>query len=255
MSDDAFRWIPGRGPDLAAVARLRRAFPKPRAPMGEAWFMSAARRTFDDFFAQPVAELPTDAFDAFLFELTSGIHSFGDTGGEWSEWFGYCLPDLIVRAHESHAFTSLFEPTISAFMNVYWPSELPPIYATFATDIYSTLGQCLMKPELWIDRTTPGLGTILGIRGQSSDALFWGRTSGGFSAAMFFALRYFPIEALPDWIDSLLEILHPAWQARFVTWLWGLLPCCVIPALRFTICTAANHRLAGTTPIVSARPS
>ena len=189
--------------------------------MGEAWFMSGRRSTFDDFFARPIAELPIEAFGAFLFELTSGIHSFGDSDGEWSEWLGYCLPDLILRSHESDAFTPLIESTIAAFMNVYWSSELPPIYPTFATDIYSTLGRCLMKPELWIDRATPRLGSMLGMRGGMSDALFWGRTSGDFSAAMFFALRYFPIDSLPRWIDSVLDIAHPAWRARFVTWLWG----------------------------------
>ena len=84
--------------------------------MGEAWFMSDTRRTFDELFTRPIAELPTSAFGSFLFELTSGISSFGDADGEWSEWLAYCLPDLILRSHESHGLTPLIEPTISAFM-------------------------------------------------------------------------------------------------------------------------------------------
>ena len=56
MSDD-FRWHPGQGPDEAALARLRRAFPKPAVPMGEAWFMGVERYLFEDFAARDIAEI------------------------------------------------------------------------------------------------------------------------------------------------------------------------------------------------------
>jgi hypothetical protein len=148
--------------------------------MGEAWFMGERRHTFDDFVERPIAEIPVDSLGSFLFELTSGISSFGDVDGEWSEWFGYCLPDLILRSHESLVLAPLLEHTISAFMNVHWSSELPTIYRTFPADVWSTLGRCLMKPELWTDSSSPRLGAVLGHQGGSTDALFWGRTSGDF---------------------------------------------------------------------------
>src|SRR5256885_547113 len=37
----------------------------------------------------------------------------------------------------------------------------------------------------------------------------------------WFALRYFPLDGLPAFIDSVLAIEHAAWRARLVTWLWG----------------------------------
>jgi len=37
---EKFVWIPGHGPDQAALSRLQSHFPRPNTAMGEAWFMS-----------------------------------------------------------------------------------------------------------------------------------------------------------------------------------------------------------------------
>src|SRR5262249_31914372 len=122
---------------------MRRAFRKPLRPMGEAWFMGSRRFTFDRFVRIPIGQIPIAEFGSFLFEITSGLASFG-AREEWSSWFAFALPDLILRSHESYAFASLLEPTVSAFMNVYWRGGVPD-YPEFARDVASTLGRCLMK--------------------------------------------------------------------------------------------------------------
>ncbi len=183
--------------------------------------MGETRFTFDRFLAEPIANIPVNEIQELLYEITSGISSFGDGNGEWSSWFRYCVPGLIRRSHESYAFTPLLEPTISAFMNVFWTPDTAPMEAGVRDDLVRTLGTCIMKRELWVDAQTPRLGTALGIRGGSTSVVFWGQSSGDFSASMFFALRYFPVHAFPSWIDSLLAIDHPAWRARLLVWLWG----------------------------------
>lgn len=69
MDRASFRWVPGRGPDSDAIARLRQAFPKPPQPMGEAWFMGADW-TFDELpeVAEVMRSLDATgaAFDALL---------------------------------------------------------------------------------------------------------------------------------------------------------------------------------------------
>jgi hypothetical protein len=202
---------------------MRRAFRKPPQPMGEAWFMGETRKTFDRFSEIPISEIPIQEIGPFLFELTTGISSFGEMSGEWHDWFAYALPDLILRSHESYAFHTVLEPTVSAMMNFFW--ERPPAnYPQFEEDICATLGRCLMKPEAWTDARSPIARKILGIRGGGQPVVFWGQTSGDFSAAMFFALRTFPLDALGDFIDSVIAIESAPWRARLVTWLWGAAP-------------------------------
>ena len=38
-----FKWVPCRGPSAEAIGRMRAHFPKPKEPMGEAWFLSEER--------------------------------------------------------------------------------------------------------------------------------------------------------------------------------------------------------------------
>ncbi len=156
--DDSFCWVPGRGPDPLALRRLERAFPRPLTPMGEAWFMGETRFTFDRFLAEPIANIPVNEIQELLYEITSGISSFGDGNGEWSSWFRYCVPGLIRRSHESYAFTPLLEPTISAFMNVFWTPDTAPMEAGVRDDLVRTLGTCIMKRELWVDARRRGWG-------------------------------------------------------------------------------------------------
>ena len=80
---DPFRWIPGAGRSASASARLSAAFPRPKTPMGEAWFMGDSRRTFaelqDDLQSIDIARLDTP-----LEEIVIGTTSFGPRD-EWQQ--------------------------------------------------------------------------------------------------------------------------------------------------------------------------
>ncbi len=95
---EAFRWVPGLGPDAGALARLRAAFPQPSEPMGEAWFMGARRRMFTNL--QGDLDLVTAAeLEKAFSEIASGTGSFGRFE-EWSDWFHHMLGRVVPRAHE-----------------------------------------------------------------------------------------------------------------------------------------------------------
>jgi hypothetical protein len=239
--DHRFRWLPGRGPDVAAIGRLRSAFPKPKTPMGESWFMGGNRRMFESFAAESIACIPIREFDSFLFNLSSGTSSFG-ARAEWTEWFGYVLPDLIERSHERFAYRTLLEPTVSAFLSIFGSMTFEG-QRSFQEDIALTLGRALMKSELWFDARRPRLGLVLGVPGTCDEATFWSKTSSDFAAGIFIALRVFPLSELPAFLDSVLEIEDPAWRARVATWILG-----IVPFLRCTTTTRVGL-LACTPPV------
>ncbi len=66
-----FVWVPGQGPDPVALDRMRRAFPKPNAPMGEAWFMGSKRQMYPRL-AEDLATLPDGDITKALEEIASG---------------------------------------------------------------------------------------------------------------------------------------------------------------------------------------
>jgi hypothetical protein len=92
-------WIPGDGIDTAALARMRSHFPKPKEPMGEAWFMCDDRRMYTELLGD------LDALDARtlkepLAEIAGGTGSFGPHR-EWQVWFHHLLGATLPRCHET----------------------------------------------------------------------------------------------------------------------------------------------------------
>ncbi len=164
----SFVWTPGVTLDEHALQRMEQAFPMPQAPMGEAWFLSETRRTFDDLMAHPRGQLPIK------------------------------------------------------FMSVYWAGAAG-VYPGFEDDVLRTLGQCLMRKELWAE-SEPVQRRVFGIRGTSRALVYWGSTSGDLSASLFFCLKYLEPERVEPWAQSLLDITAPAYRMRLLTWLWGAWP-------------------------------
>ncbi len=66
-SPHPFLWVPGQGPDAAALSRLYAHFPRPRAPMRGAYVMSGERTEFD------TEDDPRGA----LFDIASATCRFG----------------------------------------------------------------------------------------------------------------------------------------------------------------------------------
>jgi hypothetical protein len=99
---DRFQWIPGRGPDTEAVARLCTAFPRPVEPMGEAWFMSAERKMFDHLLDQDAEFTPLPQLEQALVEIASGTINLTWLQ-EWHDWFHYFLGRLIRRSQLPHS--------------------------------------------------------------------------------------------------------------------------------------------------------
>lgn len=108
-----FFWRPGEGCDTDALTRLRRAFPRPREPMGEAWFMSETRGMFPELLGD-LTTLPLDQIQTPLFEIASGTRAFGEMD-EWTQWYHYILAQTLPRAHETWAFDSYVEHLITTY--------------------------------------------------------------------------------------------------------------------------------------------
>jgi hypothetical protein len=233
----AYQWIPGKGPSSQAIERLRAYFPKPSYPMGEAWFMSDERTFYHELSEKPIAEIPIENLQHYLFEISSGISCFGLLE-EWDCWFKYLLPDLILRSHETYAFETLIEGVVTAFMNVFWKG-LEDEYAEFREDIINTLSLCLMKQKEWADCKNEVAGTSY----KKALFLVWeneegqlepsgwgaGESNKAFSSMMFFCLKYLSTENISTWVESLLKIKDPYWRGTFMVWLLGAYDLLMMP--------------------------
>ena len=109
-----FLWPPGAGPDADALARMRHAFPRPKEPMGEAWFISETRKTFNSLVGD-LRGLPLLDIEEALFELASGTRNLG-RHEEWQLWFHHILAETLPRANEHRALHSYSESLVTAFM-------------------------------------------------------------------------------------------------------------------------------------------
>lgn len=224
-----YEWVPCEGPSAEALARMRERFPKPTEPMGEAWFLGAERERFTRLADEPLAEIDADYLLTCLFEITSGTSSFGRRE-EWERWFRFLLPDLILRAHERHAFTFLLEETVNAFMVIFWDG-LEGEYAGFTDDALQTLGRCLMKGEFWEgcggEAGGPPLARFL--RWEEGEGANrpapWdaGDASAALSASLFFCLKYLPAGEVAAWAESVASVEDPYFRGALVVWLLGSL--------------------------------
>ena len=227
-----YKWVPCRGPSAEAVERMRAHFPKPSEPMGEAWFMGEERRLHTELAERPVAEHDLLYLSHCLFEITSGTTSFGRRD-EWEEWFRYLLPGLVLRSHEQHAFETLLEPTITAFM-VLFPKSLEGEYAGFREDALASLGACVMRPEAWdnCDEETReegahALGRFLTWEDEEGFVELSGWHAGlacePLSASLFFCLKYLNEGEVEAWAESVFAIGDPYFRASLAVWLLGAL--------------------------------
>lgn len=221
-----YEWVPCVGPSGEAVARMRAHFRKPPAPMGEAWFLSKERQFYTRLSDEPLAEVDAGYLLHCLFEIASGTNSFGRQE-EWERWFRFLLPDLILRAHESHAFTFILEEAITSFTVIFWDG-LGGEYPGFDDDALQTLGRCLMTRELWDDcGDGPPLARFLRWEDEAGELVpaAWdaGETSAALSASLFFNLKYLPAAEVPAWVESLAAVEDPYFRGALVVWLLGAL--------------------------------
>src|SRR5690349_7259505 len=110
---DSFLWIPGKGMDAAALARLQEHFVRPKEPMGEAWFMGEERRFYPKLL-DDLGSLRIDEIEAPLVEISSGTGSFGPRD-EWNTWYHYLLARTLPRALEA-SLNPLLESLITGFI-------------------------------------------------------------------------------------------------------------------------------------------
>ena len=173
-----FQWTPGDGYDEEALTRLQRAFPRPKEPMGEAWFMGKTRSMYTGLMGDLDA-LSVDELVEPLSEIATGTRSFGPFT-EWTEWFHYLLGHLVPRSHVSD---SLLETLITAFMSLYPDGIDNEPYRGFGSDVLNTLGRCMMDRTCWADGRIV-VGRLLHGGGWSGTG-GWprGDASGDFSAS------------------------------------------------------------------------
>ena len=219
-SASPFCWVPGQGPDPAALARLAKAFPKPKKPMGEAWFMGEKRELYSELLGD-LDPLTDEQLRRPLEEIASGNCSFGPLA-EWIEWYHYLLPRLLVRNWGWHLFHPA-ELLVTGFIGQHPDSDGGLPYPAFRTDALATLGQFIMSPSFWLvsDSEVPRcLNKWKGPNGICG----WYRVDGLMSASLFFCLKYLPAELVGPWFQSALSIPNKYWRAQLITWLVGAHP-------------------------------
>jgi hypothetical protein len=199
---------------------MRDAFPKPKKPMGEAWFMGEVREMYPELLGD-LDELADEQFYRPLEEIASGNSSFGPMD-EWIEWYHYLLPRLLVRNWSWHLFHPA-ELLVTGFIGQHPDSDGSLPYPAFRTDALGTLGQYIMSPHFWqvsdseVPRCFNKWEGPTGIAG-------WYETDGLMSASLFFCLKYLSTELVGPWFESVVSIPNKYWRAQLVTWLAGAHP-------------------------------
>jgi hypothetical protein len=222
-----FVWIPGEGPDPAALHRLQRRFPRPQEPMGEAWFMGADRRLFLELVEQEPGSIPVRDLMQCLEAIGTGTSSFGPLQ-EWDEWFHYLLPRLIPRAFEWE-LEYLVEYLVTAFIPLHpgsireQPAGISNRYPAFRQDVLATLGRVLMEPTLW-ENGEVAVGRVLHQPYRHGKWWGWFEASGDFSALMCFCWKYLDAGQIDAWLQSVLAIRSSHCRAQLLVWLLGVRP-------------------------------
>ncbi|MGO1071530.1 hypothetical protein [Lysobacter sp. CA199] len=206
----AYRWIPGHGPDPAALRRLRESAPLPRKPMGEAWFMGGERLMYTGLLQPDPQSWSKRELENALEALTSGPRCF-DHSDEWSEWFDYLLPRVLERTDDQHSFELLVTAVFVHCLDPVLPGRTPQ----FRRDLLDTLGRRLMAPSCWNPAQADGL-----LRPIAS-GFYKINPGGAISAACCLVLRYLDAALIDGWIESVLAIDDASWRCAFVVWLAG----------------------------------
>lgn len=202
-----------------ALERMSVASPKPKKPMGEAWFIAPEREMYPLLLGDLDA-LADEQFERPITEMAIGPTSFGELP-EWTEWYHYLLPRLLQRTWRPilhHPVELLFTGFISQHPD---SSGVMP-YRDFCADALATLGQYIMSPPFWVEpEAAPQCFTKWcgpsGICG-------WYKTDGLMSASLFFCLKYLDADRVGPWFRSVAAIPNRYWQAQLLTWLVGAHP-------------------------------
>jgi hypothetical protein len=216
---DTFVWQPSLGMDDVALDRLRRHFPKPRLPMGEAWFMGEERRFFQNLMGDISTLSAWDLREA-LEEIASGTSSFGPRN-EWTDWYHYLLGQSIPRSQDIAVVFSLLEVLVSGFIALHPHGLNNAPYPEFRHDVLVTLGRSLMAPQCWTGDDIVVGESLHRSNNNPAQIWRWYDASGDFSASVFFCLKYLPTESVQSWLQSVLAISSPHWRAQVLVWLVG----------------------------------
>ncbi len=220
-----FLWYPGEGCDEGALARLAAAFPLPKQPMGEAWFIGGTRCLYTELQGG-LAELSARDIEPALEAIASGTSSFGALE-EWQVWFHYLLPRVLPRCHEtflSFGGSALLDALVTAFITQYPAGMLETPYPVFRADVLSTLGRAIMDKVCWPDGDID-VRRCLGKYYNSRIALWhWFDVGEPLSASLFFCLKYLAAEEVGPWLASVLAIPSPHWRGQVIAWLVGAHP-------------------------------
>ena len=209
-------WIPGRGPDPDALARMRAASPRPPVAMGEAWFMGETRRMFPGLLGD-LATLDTRVLQDPLVEIASGLHSFGDVDG-WVPWFQYLLARLVPRALEDRG--RLLPLLVNGVIACCPPAGTDRRYDGYTDDVLATLGRSLMTGPHWRDPADPLCWTHAARHRHHH----WHDVEDAFAASAFLHLVHLPTAQVPAWVASMLDIPDPVWRGQVLPWLVGVHP-------------------------------
>jgi hypothetical protein len=213
-----YLWRPGLGPDGAALARLQAHGGRPNSPMGEAWFMSERRKTFDHLLEQEVADIDSLQLAAPLEEMASGVSCFGPMR-EWSVWFHYLLPRLVPVSLD-RPLQNLQELLVTALMTQYPQDTESSPYKQFREDVLNTLGLCIMDGRRWSGGRIV-LGHVLHETQRVDGTWGWYEASGDLSSSLFLCAKYLDPSELGPWLESVVAIEDPHWRAQFLVWLMG----------------------------------
>lgn len=212
--------MPGEGPDAEALARLQRRFPRPRVPMGEAWFMSDERRMYASLLSPDPATWSRDDLRGALWALASGPGCFGHMR-EWSLWFPY-LVHAALPFVRGPAFDSLYGALVSAVM-VHCPDPASsPHGDRFIDDVLGTLGRMPMAQVCWDERRWTSRNAFPTIDHTVQGWVLMDH--GNLQAACTLMARYIDQSTLDAWLASALEIDDPLWRAGMVSWLAHVVP-------------------------------
>lgn len=217
----SYRWAMGEGPDADALRRMSEYFPRPRNPMGEAWFMGG-RRLYTELMVGSPAEWPRDVLEDALSDLTSGPTSFGHMQ-DWSEWFRFLLP-LVIAQGPRDGYISPLETMVSAVM-VHRPEsdQWRGDYAQFRNDVLQTLRRAMFMPYTGGDCVLDS-GRAPRVVEHMPDGHHRFFRGGLFSASVFLVAKYLPVDLLDQWLESLVRIDDALWRAAWVRWLGSAAP-------------------------------
>lgn len=220
------RWIPGCGPDVSALARLRARFPRPAAPMGEAWFMSERRRMFDGLMAPDPAMWSDEEVARALCESASGPVCFGHLE-EWSAWFPYLLHASIGHVGPWRP-GSVFSGLVTNMM-VHCPNRAAcPYGERFIDDALDTLGRLPMDPRFWSGGHLIARSAFQPVQRWPVGVIL--ANKGDLHAAYWLMAKYLRPERFEDWLRSVMAIEDPAWGCGFLSWLAHAEPVFEAPA-------------------------